>query len=657
LLKMRRQFITLLSLLLFQLSFCIFPGLPAVANGQFTINDLSDLSEPLITTQPENIPIGFAGQAYNLAFSADGGTSPYTWSITDDGVHSLPDAISINPSSGELIWVPSQSGLYSIKVTVTDSSNPALSDEKVFLIPIITPGESILNNSPNSFYPDVLPAGSLLSFNISLEEGPDTIWAQISEPSIYPEIFLTEKTSMEFFTGSNGNYHVQWNGSTLTNPGIYALHVYEYVYGEEPPVETNPIAVGLLRIEPNNASINPTTGNFDKKTELQEDITITMTLNGNTLTEISNGEDLLIQETDYTVSGDTVTIKKEYLAEQATGTTFLTFRFSNGATQGLEIIISDSSATATATLEVLPAAEGYEFHLRNVGETTPSQYYGVVYESASSSPYSGSTIVLEKNTWESTYEYVSVPIVSILSESYPVGYYEMKVYSDSTVSTQVYSADFTIYPMVHITEPGLHDSTYTQDITISGYISNYTALTSVDSLKLNFNGTELDISTYLDTGTGLFSMPVTLREGDNNFVVTVQYSPSQLGYSEHQIWGEINYTVDECFIATAAYGSKFQPSVALLRHFRDDYLMTNPFGQLFVSLYYQNSPPLAAFIADSAILKVLARIMLSPVIAMVYLLYNPWMAISIFLGAAFAWACYKHRKLQSMYKNIFLPRG
>ncbi len=81
-----------------------------------------------------------------------------------------------------------------------------------------------------------------------------------------------------------------------------------------------------------------------------------------------------------------------------------------------------------------------------------------------------------------------------------------------------------------------------------------------------------------------------------------------------------------CFIATAAYGSYLDPHVQILRNFRDQYLLKNRPGRVFVRLYNHYSPPAASFIKDHEILRTATRILLTPV---VYAVKYP----SGFLGA------------------------
>ena len=108
--------------------------------------------------------------------------------------------------------------------------------------------------------------------------------------------------------------------------------------------QTNPILLTVKTpLGVSNSTINPTTDSFDKKVSAQADVSITMTLNGNTLNSIKNGDTTLVLDTDYSVGGNDVTIKKGYLTTQEVGTTTLTFKFSAGADQTLAITISDTT--------------------------------------------------------------------------------------------------------------------------------------------------------------------------------------------------------------------------------------------------------------------------------------------------------------------------
>ncbi len=77
-----------------------------------------------------------------------------------------------------------------------------------------------------------------------------------------------------------------------------------------------------------------------------------------------------------------------------------------------------------------------------------------------------------------------------------------------------------------------------------------------------------------------------------------------------------------CFIATAAFGSKFEKHVQRLRRFRDLYLMPHRIGRVFVHAYYRYSPPAADFIADHNTLRALVRWSLMPLIGLSWMLLH-----------------------------------
>ncbi|WNG16246.1 xyloglucanase [Cystobacter fuscus] len=100
------------------------------------------------------------------------------------------------------------------------------------------------------------------------------------------------------------------------------------------------------------STISPTSSSFDKKTGNQADITVTMTLNGNTFGGIKNGSATLVSGTDYTVSGSIVTLSKGYLASQPVGTTNLTFQFSAGTSPVLAITVIDTTSAGSGNIKV-----------------------------------------------------------------------------------------------------------------------------------------------------------------------------------------------------------------------------------------------------------------------------------------------------------------
>jgi len=122
-------------------------------------------------------------------------------------------------------------------------------------------------------------------------------------------------------------------------------------------------------------------------------------------------------------------------------------------------------------------------------------------------------------------------------------------------------------------------------------------------------------------------------------MITVTFGGKQLSLL-------VKIVIDECFIATASYGSKFEPNVVMLREFRNEYLLTNAAGQAFVDFYYEYSPAVAEVIAGNEVLKLIVRALLTPFVVVVYLLFHPqlsYMLLALFM--LMAWRRSEQKKL------------
>jgi hypothetical protein len=113
-----------------------------------------------------------------------------------------------------------------------------------------------------------------------------------------------------------------------------------------------------------------------------------------------------------------------------------------------------------------------------------------------------------------------------------------------------------------------------------------------------------------------------------------------------------------CFIATAAYGSAFEPHVKILKDFRDHYLMSSASGRRFVAFYYKHSPGVAELIAKHNILKIITRWSLTPVIGTAYIVLktNATEKAAILTGVTILMlACWLFlRKRRELRSSVFI---
>lgn len=158
----------------------------------------------------------------------------------------------------------------------------------------------------------------------------------------------------------------------------------------------------------------------------------------------------------------------------------------------------------------------------------------------------------------------------------------------------------------------------------SATISNVSSASEIVLLLVNTSNNTTQNANFSTDGTFLPNAPVTSGAIPSNPNATPSFAKGAGGGG--------------CFIATAAYGSYLHPQVQVLREFRDNWLLTNAPGRAFVSLYYRLSPPAADFVARHSALRIIVRLMLTPV---VFAISNAIIVFLIVLVVTTGWMCRK----------------
>jgi hypothetical protein len=114
-----------------------------------------------VTTQLQilsaSLPNGMLNSLYSATFAANGGSSPYSWSISSG---SLPAGLVLE-SSGQISGTPTRSGSFSLSVEVRDSSSPEKTASRTLGI-TITPGTTHVTTQLQVMTPS-LPTGMVNS--------------------------------------------------------------------------------------------------------------------------------------------------------------------------------------------------------------------------------------------------------------------------------------------------------------------------------------------------------------------------------------------------------------------------------------------------------------------------------------------------------------
>jgi len=126
-------------------------------SGSFT-TDARPLNLTATTGLLSNGQVGFS---YSKSLSADGGVLPYSWTVTSG---SLPPGLSLNSSSGIISGEPTEDGMYSFNVQVTDSNSPQVTASKSFSMGVTDRPNALTNEA-------TAVSGTTATLNASVDAG------------------------------------------------------------------------------------------------------------------------------------------------------------------------------------------------------------------------------------------------------------------------------------------------------------------------------------------------------------------------------------------------------------------------------------------------------------------------------------------------------
>jgi hypothetical protein len=98
---------------------------------------------PLVVTTAATLPTAYAGTPYSLKLGADGGTAPYTWTLSGG---TLPAGLKLK-SNGTISGTPTTAGTAMLTVKVSDAENPAATAAASLTLTVTTP-LTITSTSP-----------------------------------------------------------------------------------------------------------------------------------------------------------------------------------------------------------------------------------------------------------------------------------------------------------------------------------------------------------------------------------------------------------------------------------------------------------------------------------------------------------------------------
>jgi len=130
---------------------------------------------------------------------------------------------------------------------------------------------------------------------------------------------------------------------------LFDIHIKTSIEGKDYDFKVERRRGGNIKSNTVISSISPETAVFDKNILFKQDVSINLDLNGNDLNGLRNDLNMLNPMTDYSISGNVVTLKKEYLETLPNGIIHLVFDVTNGIDPVLSLEIKDTSTNIKIT--------------------------------------------------------------------------------------------------------------------------------------------------------------------------------------------------------------------------------------------------------------------------------------------------------------------
>lgn len=150
-------------------------------------------------------------------------------------------------------------------------------------------------------------------------------------------------------------YFCPWYGEHLMSSSFNYPATLKTLYQSDYVITLDELPNLKVNNPTSNASLTPTTVEFDKHTPNPSDKAITVNFNGNTLTGLRIGTSALTANQDYTLSGSTLLLKKEFLAGLPVGEHSIVFDFNQGQDPVLKVKIVDSTPSTSAVISPVNA--------------------------------------------------------------------------------------------------------------------------------------------------------------------------------------------------------------------------------------------------------------------------------------------------------------